>query len=193
MIRGLTRLAILYLLLALIHGGTPVLADTSATVGISVTIEDVGALQVGFDNLDGGYVFRNAAGSSNLAVNALGGETGTAVVRLGWSDTRSEATIAPFSIGLGLDSLVSTTNAPNDDGPATIASGHVFIIQIGETVLDYPLSLDEVRTIYSSPEAPVAGEGSLDVVLQLVVPASSFALTYQSAFSIHLSNGSAAP
>ena len=156
----------------------PALADTTATTGVTVTIEEVGALSVAFAQVGDGYVFRNAAGSAALSVSAVSGDTATATVRIAWSDTRSDATRTPFRLTLQADDLTSTEDAPGLGAPFVIDAGQVTIAAIGGTAATTAMSLDAPQTVFVSADVPTAGEQALDVVLRLEVPAGAFALTY---------------
>lgn len=186
-------LGVVIALLLAIGTAAPVFADTTASTGVTVTIHDAGALAISFGTVEDGYTFRNADGSTALSVTAVSGDIATATIRITWTDTRDDETRMPFSITLQADDLGSTTNAPGSDQPFVLSAAQLGIVQIGDLPLVVSSSLDSARTVYSSPAEPVAGEQTLDLVIQLVVPPSTFALTYNTILRIQVATGDGGP
>jgi hypothetical protein len=156
----------------------PAGADPTAETGVSVTTEDVGSFTIAFAQLADGYTFANAGGSQ-IAISAIEGASATAAIRLSWSDTRAEGERTGYSVQLSAGDLVSSVTQLGSSGVYTIPVGNLRLYQIGNALpLPSPPSLETPQIVFTSAEAPEAGDAELDIVLHLTIPAGMYPTTY---------------
>jgi hypothetical protein len=158
-----------------------------------VTTQNVGEFSIGFADLDGGYTFFNEAGGTTLPVSAIEGSVATALVDVTWTDNRADGERAPYSISLGADALTSSIPDLDGTGTYTISSFYLAIVQIDDTSLPQPSTLDVARTVFESGPHPAAGSTSLQIVLRLQIPASSYPTTYSTTLHLQVTHGDPGP
>ena len=165
-----------------------VYADTTYETGITVTTTDTGTFSLSFSG-SSEFQFFDSQGSPSVGVSAVQGATAFATVEIQWLDDRVESNRLPYSISIQSTDLTSAVALPDGTGSHSLPAAQLSIIQIGDTVLAQPLSLDHAREVFVSGATPTAGEHALRLILRLDVPPSSFPTTYTAELGLLVTHG----
>jgi hypothetical protein len=160
-------------------------ADTTATTGIAVTTENTGSFTIAFAGADpdAGYTLVDAAGNTEIPVSAVDGNTAIVRIELAWEDTRADGARLPYTIALGASDLESKITNPAG-GVYAIPAANLSITQIADQTVTSPLPLNVPQIILTSAATPAAGNGSLNLMLRLDIPPSTYPTSYTTTLTV---------